>query len=61
MKAVSDKAREPMTREQWEAQPEVFRYFHPWERARKPLTKERKPVTNFARMIRSANLRNTAA
>jgi hypothetical protein len=27
-----------MTREEYDAMPAAFRYFHPWERARKPLT-----------------------
>ena len=27
-----------MTREEYDQQPEAFRYFHPYERARKPLT-----------------------
>jgi hypothetical protein len=49
-----------MSREEWEQQPEVFKYFHPWERAREPMTikhvspKMRKPLRNFARMIRQA-------
>jgi hypothetical protein len=28
----------PMTREQWEKMPAVFKYFHPWEVASQPLT-----------------------
>jgi hypothetical protein len=49
-----------MSREEWEQQPEVFKYFHPWERAREPMTikpvtsKMGKPLRNFARMIRQA-------
>jgi len=27
----------PMTRAEWEAQPDSFKFFHPWEEARKPL------------------------
>ena len=28
----------PMTREQWEAMPAAFKFFHSWERASQPLT-----------------------
>jgi hypothetical protein len=26
-----------MTRAEWEAMPESFKYFHPWDRAKRPL------------------------
>jgi hypothetical protein len=61
MNALRNRVEIPaMSREEWEQQPEVFKYFHPWERAREPMTikpvtsKMGKPLRNFARMIRQA-------
>jgi hypothetical protein len=41
---MNTKTLPPMTRKEWQALPDVVKYFHPWKRAKRALAiKARKP------------------